>query len=275
MSQLNGDAISQITELAISGVRLNAVENMPCPAVAIPNGLEIVNLERYQDGRYRFRGSLKTTSINDFVKYSIGYSEDLGVRCFIDAEDMTARTIFNLGTIEHPGHADNSALIVLKKTSPFSAVLSVNGRKQGQKELAEWLEDWRDYLLAFDADGNVLDIKQAIGAVRRITIESSRSSDHEDSDFSARRSVMENVEAKSKDIMPAAFEFKCTPYDELQERAIKLRYSILTSQDTPTLVLRIVQLENLQELMAQEFRDILSAKFEKTKIETFIGNFSA
>jgi uncharacterized protein YfdQ (DUF2303 family) len=188
---------------------------------------------------------------------------------------MTARTIFNLGTIEHPGHADNSALIVLKKTSPFSAVLSVNGRKQGQKELAEWLEDWRDYLLAFDADGNVLDIKQAIGAVRRITIESSRSSDHEDSDFSARRSVMENVEAKSKDIMPAAFEFKCTPYDELQERAIKLRYSILTSQDTPTLVLRIVQLENLQELMAQEFRDILSAKFEETQIETFIGNFSA
>ncbi|HFD6683458.1 TPA: YfdQ family protein [Providencia alcalifaciens] len=275
MSQLNGDAISQITELAISGVRLNAVENMPCPAVAVPNGLEIVNLERYQNGRYRFRGSLKTTSINDFVKYSVGYSDAPGVRCFIDAEDMTARTIFNLGTIEYPGHADNSALIVLKKTSPFSAVLSVNGRKQGQKELAEWLEDWRDHLLAFDADGNVLDIKQAIGAVRRITIESSRSSDHEDSDFSARRSVMENVEAKSKDIMPAAFEFKCTPYDELQERAIKLRYSILTSQDTPTLVLRIVQLENLQELMAQEFRDILSAKFEETQIETFIGNFSA
>lgn len=275
MSQLNGDAISQITELAISGVRLNAVENMPCPAVAVPNGLEIVNLERYQNGRYRFRGSLKTTSINDFVKYSVGYSDAPGVRCFIDAEDMTARTIFNLGTIEYPGHADNSALIVLKKTSPFSAVLSVNGRKQGQKELAEWLEDWRDHLLAFDADGNVLDIKLAIGAVRRITIESSRSSDHEDSDFSARRSVMENVEAKSKDIMPAAFEFKCTPYDELQERAIKLRYSILTSQDTPTLVLRIVQLENLQELMAQEFRDILSAKFEETQIETFIGNFSA
>ncbi|MGO2345663.1 MAG: YfdQ family protein, partial [Providencia sp.] len=250
-------------------------ENMPCPAVAVPHGLEIVNLEKYQDNRYRFRGSLKTTSINDFVKYSVGYSDAPGVRCFIDAEDMTARTIFNLGTIEHPGHADNSALIVLKKTSPFSAVLSINGRKQGQKELAEWLEDWRDYLLAFDADGNVLDIKQAISAVRRITIESSRSSDHEDSDFSARRSVMENVEAKSKDIMPAAFEFKCTPYEELKERSIKLRYSILTSQDTPTLVLRIVQLENLEEQIAQEFRDLLASKFEETQIETFIGNFSA
>ncbi|QZY64922.1 YfdQ family protein [Providencia rettgeri] len=275
MSQLNGDAISQITELAIDGVRLEIIENMPCPAVAKPNGLEIVNLERYQEGRYRFRGSLKTTSISDFVKYSVGYSDAPGVRCFIDAEDMSAKTIFNLGTIAAPGHADNSAVIGLKKTSPFSAVLSVNGRRQGQKELAEWLEDWRDFLLAFDAEGNVLDIKQAIGAVRRITIESSRSSDHEDSDFSAKKSIMENVEAKSKDIMPAAFEFKCTPYEELQERAIKLRYSILTSHDTPALVLRIVQLENLEEQMAQEFRDLLASKFEGSQIETFIGNFSA
>ncbi|WP_404462195.1 YfdQ family protein [Providencia rettgeri] len=275
MSQLNGDAISQITELAISGVRLDAVENMPCPAVAKPDGLEIVSLERYQEGRYRFRGALKTTSISDFVKYSVGYADTPGVRCFIDAEDMSAKTIFNLGTIAAPGHADNSAVIGLKKTSPFSAVLSVNGRKQGQKELAEWLEDWREFLLAFDAEGNVLDIKQAIGAVRRITIESSRSSDHEDSDFSANRSVMESVEAKSKDIMPAAFEFKCTPYEELQERAIKLRYSILTSHDTPALILRIVQLENLEEQMAQEFRDLLASKFEGSQIETFIGNFSA
>lgn len=275
MSQLNGDAISKITELAISGVRLGAVESMPCPAVAKPDGLEIVNLEKYQHNRYRFRGSLKTTSISDFVKYSIGYSYADAVRCFIDAEDMSAKTIFNLGTIDAPGHADNSAVIGLKKTSPFSAVLSVNGRKQGQKELAEWLEDWREFLLAFDAEGNVLDIKQAIGAVRRITIESSRSSDHEDSDFSANRSVMESVEAKSKDIMPAVFEFKCTPYEELQERAIKLRYSILTSHDTPALILRIVQLENLEEQMAQEFRDLLASKFEGTQIETFIGNFSA
>lgn len=275
MSQLNGDAISQIKDLTISGVRLGAVENMPCPAVAVPDGLEIINLERYQEGRYRFRGSLKTTSISDFVKYSIGYSDTVGVRCFINAEDMTAKTIFNLGTIALPGHADNSAVIGLKKTSPFSAVLSINGRKQGQKELAEWLEDWKDYLTAFDADGEILDIKKAVGAVRRITIEASRSSDHEDSDFAAKRSVMENVEAKSKDVMPAIFEFTCTPYEELQSRTIKLRYSILTSQDTPTLVLRIVQLENLEEQIAQEFRDLLASKFEGTQIETFIGNFSA
>ena len=40
--------------------------------------------------------------------------------------------------------------------------------------------------MAFDAEGNVIDIKQAINAVRKITIEASRSADHEDRDFGAK-----------------------------------------------------------------------------------------
>ena len=218
---------------------------------------------------------MKTTSISDFVKYSIKNAIDEGVSCFIDANEMSAKTIFNIGTIGEPGHADNTALVKLKQTAPFAALLKIDGVKHRQKELAEWLEDWRDYLMAFDADGNVLDIKQAISAVRRITIESTRSAEHEDHDFSAKRSVLENVEARSKDVMPTAFQFTCTPYDELKERNIKLRYSVLTGGDVPTLVLRIVQLENLEEQIAQEFRNLLCDEFDESEIETFIGKFSA
>lgn len=275
MSQIDGSAISQIKELVISGSRLNKVEGVDCPAVSIPNGLQIKDLEHLQNGRYRFRGSMTTTSITDFVKYSMGYADTIGARCFINAVSMSARTIFNLGTISDPGHADNSALIQLKKAAPFSALMNINGNKLNQKELAEWLEDWRDYLTAIDADGSELDIKKAISSVRRITIEASRSSEHEDTDFSAKRSVLENVEAKSKDVMPVAFEFKCIPYDELSKRVIKVRYSVLTSGDNPAFVLRIVQLENLEEKIAQEFRDLLSLNFKESVIETFIGNFSA
>ncbi|MBW7620714.1 DUF2303 family protein [Citrobacter portucalensis] len=31
----------------------------------------------------------------------------------------------NLGTIDEPGHADNTATLKLKKTAPFSALLSI------------------------------------------------------------------------------------------------------------------------------------------------------
>ncbi|MCW6569640.1 YfdQ family protein [Yersinia ruckeri] len=245
-----------------------------CLTIALPDNVAIHSFEEFQNGRFRFRGNLKTNSIDEYVKYSSGYAGN-GVRCFIDADDMSAKTVFNLGTLEEPGHADNTANLSLKKTAPFRELLAIDGQKKRQKELAEWLEDWREYLMAFDADGNILDIRQAVGAVRRITIESTSSADHEDNDFSGKRSIMETVEAKSKDIMPAGFEFKCVPYEGLGERRFKLRYSILTGGDVPVLVLRIVQLEGEQEKIAQEFRDLLIYKFTGIEIETFIGNFSA
>lgn len=275
MSQLDGTAISQIQNMAVASLSLEAIEKSLCPAIVLPNDFKVSSLENLQEGRFRFRGEMKTTSISDFVKYSIKNAVEEGVSCFIDADEMSAETIFNIGTIGEPGHADNTALVKLKQTAPFSALLKIDGVKHRQKELAEWLEDWRDYLMAFDADGNVLDIKQAISAVRRITIESTRSAEHEDHDFSAKRSVLENVEARSKDVMPTAFQFTCTPYDELKERSIKLRYSVLTGGDVPTLVLRIVQLENLEEQIAQEFRNLLCDEFDESDIETFIGKFSA
>lgn len=275
MSQLDGTAISQIQNMAVASLSLEAIEKSLCPAIVLPNDFKVSSLENLQEGRFRFRGEMKTTSISDFVKYSIKNAVEEGVSCFIDADEMSAETIFNIGTIGEPGHADNTALVKLKQTAPFSALLKIDGVKHRQKELAEWLEDWRDYLMALDADGNVLDIKQAISAVRRITIESTRSAEHEDHDFSAKRSVLENVEARSKDVMPTAFQFTCTPYDELTERNIKLRYSVLTGGDVPTLVLRIVQLENLEEQIAQEFRNLLCDEFDESDIETFIGKFSA
>lgn len=275
MSNLDGAAISQIQNMAVSALSLTAVNQSLCPAVVLPSDFNVKSLEHLQEGRYRFRGAMDTTSISDFVKYSMQHGIEEGVSCFIDADEMAAKTIFNIGTIGDPGHADNTAMVSLKKTAPFASLLNVNGRKSGQKELAEWLEDWRDNLMAFDAEGNVIDIKQAINAVRKITIEASRSADHEDSDFGAKRSVMESVEAKSRDVMPAAFQFTCTLYDELSERAIKLRYSVLTGGEVPVLVLRIVQLEKLEEQIAQEFRDLLADKFEKTEIQTYIGKFKA
>lgn len=275
MSNLDGVAISQIRNMTVAALSLGTVEKSLCPAVVLPGDFDVKSLEHLQESRYRFRGAMDTTSISDFVKYSLQHGIEEGVSCFIDADEMAAKTIFNIGTIGEPGHADNTAIVSLKKTAPFASLLNVNGRKSGQKELAEWLEDWRDNLMAFDAEGDVIDIKQAINAVRKITIEASRSADHEDSDFGAKRSVMESVEAKSRDVMPAAFQFTCTPYDELSERAIKLRYSVLTGGEVPVLVLRIVQLEKLEEQIAQEFRDLLADKFEETEIQTYIGKFKA
>ncbi len=275
MSQnVDSTAITQIQDMVLAQEVNQLIATADCPAVAVPDRVRIQSLENLSASRYRFRGRLTTASIPDFTRYCNGF-EGEGIRCFIDGDAIKAVTVFNLGTLDNPGHADNTADLQLKKTAPFSALLDIDGRKSRQKELAEWLEDWSEYLLAFTADGEVLDIKKAVAGIRQITIESTSSQDHEEKDFSGKRSLMESVEAKSKAVMPAAFEFKCVPYEGLGERRIRLRYSILTGSDIPVLVLRIVQLEAVMEQIANEFRDLLVTQFDGTSVETFIGEFKA
>ncbi|EMO2826524.1 DUF2303 family protein [Klebsiella pneumoniae] len=273
--QLDGSAIKQVQDLVLSGYYMEDIQRLACPTAVLPAGTGIESLERFSSERFRFRGAMETTSIDDFVRYSSGYAkENEKARCFIDADNMLARSIFNIGTLDNPGHADNVASIKLKKTAPFRALLSINGEHLNQKQIAEWLEDWSDYLIAFDADGNTMKIAQAAQAVRRITIQQTNASDHEDGDFSGKKSLMQSIEASSKDVMPVAFEFKCVPYEGLGERAFSLRNSLLKSND-PVFVLRIVQLEAQEEAIANEFRDLLIGKFDGKPVEAFIGTFKA
>ncbi|WP_194205784.1 YfdQ family protein [Superficieibacter sp. 1612_C1] len=266
-------AISKVQELVLSQFLEEKLSSVDCPVAVVPENVNVESLERFSLERYRFRGKLQTFSIEDFARYATGYAA-AGSRCFINADEMRAVALFNLGTLDNPGHADNTAVLSLKKTAPFAALLGINGDRNNQKDLAEWLEDWADYLIGFDAGGAVIDAKKASAAVRKITIESNQSADFEDNDFSGKRSLMESVEARTKDIMPVAFEFKCVPFEGLTERPFKLRLSIITG-DRPVLVLRIVQLETQQEAMAAEFRDLLVEKFKGSDVETFIGTFNA
>ncbi|PTA91275.1 hypothetical protein CWM66_08500 [Kosakonia sp. H7A] len=271
--QVDSTAITQIRDMVLSQLAKEQIDLADCPAVALPKDVGVESLERLYASRFRFRGKMETQSIDDFVRYSSAYAAE-GTRCFINADNMAAVSVFNLGTLENPGHADNKAVLALKRTSPYTALLKINGDRNSQKQLAEWLEDWSEYVTGFDADGQVIEAKRAAAAVRKITIDAIRSAEYEDQDFSGKRSVMESVEAKSKDIMPVAFEFKCIPYEGLAEYRINLRMSILAS-DSPVLVLRITQLETYEEEMAAEFRDLLVEKFKDSGVETFIGTFSA
>ncbi|HED3038279.1 TPA: DUF2303 family protein [Citrobacter freundii] len=275
MSQLDSSTFKQVKDLVLSGYHLNDIHGLACPTALLPEGTGVESLERFSLERFRFRGAMTTTSIDDFARYSKGYaSASEPARCFIDADNMTASSVFNIGTLDNPGHADNVASITLKKTAPFRALLQIDGQRLKQKQIAEWLEDLSDYLLAFDADGNTMQISQAAQAVRRITIQQATQQDHETSDFAGKKSLMQSVEASSKDVMPVAFEFKCVPYEGLGERRFSLRNSLLTS-DEPCFVLRIIQLEAQEEEIANEFRDLLISKFEGESVETFIGNFKA
>ncbi len=117
MSQLNGNAIEKIQELTLAAVHTQELKVTHCPTVMLCCHLGTV-LKALSALTSTASASVvpETTSITDFVRYSVGYAvTDTPARCFIDAESMSARAVFNIGSLDEPGHADNVASIRLKK----------------------------------------------------------------------------------------------------------------------------------------------------------------
>ncbi|WP_349771208.1 DUF2303 family protein, partial [Escherichia coli] len=97
MSQnLDATAINQIHAL-ISAQGVNEIiSKIGADAVALPENFRIHDLEKFNLNRFRFRGALSTASIDDFTRYSKDLADE-GTRCFIDADNMRAVSVLNLG----------------------------------------------------------------------------------------------------------------------------------------------------------------------------------
>ncbi|HET8799658.1 MAG TPA: DUF2303 family protein [Marinobacter sp.] len=257
------------------------LEHTADTAIALPVSVKVEDLEPFLPLRRRYRGAMRTSQIAEFAEYSnlaageVHSSEVFeadGAACFVDPDNMTARTFFNLGTLHEPGHGDHTANLKLPKTAAFEELLSKNGKAMDQKELAEWLEDWAPQLKVTAENGEPLQLPAAVAAVRRITIGAKSESTNEERTFGGRRSAMSEVEAQNKDTLPAFIEYTCEPYHGLDERTFRLRVSLITGE-TPRLIMRIVRLEHHQEEMAKEFREHLIHALDGDLVQTFVGSF--
>ncbi|SFM72215.1 DUF2303 family protein [Marinobacter pelagius] len=248
-------------------------------AVAIPEGVKVADLENYLENRRRYRGSMKTSLIDEFVEFVTTTVDQYGefaadhFPCFVSPEVMKAVAFFNLGEVDAPGHGDHRAYLDLQETESFRELMKINGARLDQRTLAEWLEDWRDHLKTFAEDlETVLPLAAAVSAIRRVTIGTSAEATSEEQTFSSRRSAMAEVEAKHKDQLPAFLHFTCEPYQGLSERTFLIRLSLITG-DKPQFSARIVRLETAREEMAKELEERLRKGFEDTEVRTFVGIF--
>lgn len=269
---MDRSAIHEIQNTAIAAQQQLRTEY---PTVALPDTFKVHDLEQFQDGRNRYRGKMITTSLAEFAEYS---NDQNGQKCFIDTETMIAKTFFNIGNEENPGHGDHTAQLKMENTAAFYELNRKNDTRLNQKEMAEWLEDWRDYIQTkgpASSNGELTDIGiiQALSAVRNITIKASSDSEHSDSDFGAARTTMDKIEANAKDQLPVGFVFKCVPYEGLDEREFFMRMSIIAGREAPVISLRIVKLEQHREDMALELKDKLGDTLEAS-VKRYIGTFA-
>lgn len=106
-------------------------------ALAVANGIKLHDAERYADGRFRFRGTFETKSLLNFAAYVSARQADT---IFVNPENGSAQAFFNLGTREHPGHADDVAELVLAKTKGYEAMLERCDRGMIQRICVEFLD---------------------------------------------------------------------------------------------------------------------------------------
>jgi uncharacterized protein YfdQ (DUF2303 family) len=143
--------------------------------------------------------------------------------------------------------------------------------KLSQKNAAEFLEDWEDNLQVFNQAGESMTIHQATKALRDLTIESAREVNSQVNDFSESMSAMERIEAKNQSSLPSAIVFKCVPYLALSEREIVIKVSLITGGEKPTIGLRLVRIDAIEEEIALEFKELLVAAFEALTLDTYLG----
>lgn len=242
------------------------------PVLALPSDVKLHNIEKFQLERSRFRGALVTHSLTDFANYVVAAKGPAAVG-FVDGDAMACTVYFNLGDTEKPGHGDYSATLTLKKTAAFLALEQAAQRQHAQKDLSDWIEDWAPNLKALDADDKEIDLRKAAGAIRSISIEQARKSEHVVGDMSASRSAMDQIEAKSSEGLPAEFLFTVAPYEGLIARTIRLRVAVLTGGDKPTLRLRWIGEAQLREDLAQEFKQVVQKEVGGSATLT-IGTFN-
>ncbi|CAH9016216.1 putative unknown [Vibrio phage 137E35-1] len=274
-------AIQEILKLENTSRVIDHVNDVKTESnlVVLPDNFTVQNLEKYMPTRDRYRANMTTENIGEFVRYNGVFAKKDQAQCFINAEDMTATSIFDLGTVEAAGHCQNKANLKLKKTASFVELCRLNGSKINQREAAEWIEDYSDYLTAFDEDGGAITISNVSAALRSLTVRKNQNQTNEAQSFQESRSVYESVAVETKEglKMPHSIVFTCVPYNGLKDRAFELRYSQVDSGERPILTFRIKRFEVHGEDMAEEFKEKLDEQLKeaKVKIETYVGSLSA
>jgi uncharacterized protein YfdQ (DUF2303 family) len=269
---MDESAVKLIQQTAIAA-NDNRQSRMPEGTIALPDNFTIHDLEKYLPERRRFRGRLETASLADFVNY---VKENRGDnQGFIDADNLSARVFFNLGDVANPEHGDWTANLKIKSTAAYRALLGVNGQHLIQRDLIEWLEDWNVNVVQFfsDSDDGYIAPGSAIEAIRKIEIKSKKDSTHVEQERRASRSAMEEVEASAGPSLPSRIAFRCEPYLGLPTRDFILRLQVLTSHDDPRLILRVAELEQQQEMIAQDFKEVLIREVGDAATMT-IGTFN-
>lgn len=241
----------------------------PDGAITLPPEWKLHDVQHLLPAPARHKGKFTTPSLS-----SLGiYLADRCAPIFVQADKGIATAVLNAGNHETPGHADDLAIWQPEKTAAYEAFCKATACALGQQMLAEFCEDWTANL-SFYREGDPIPPKQAIAAIRAITIEAAKKVESAVQQLSAARSTLESVAATSKEPLATHIYFKCNPFAGFAERTYACRVAIHTGGPSPAMRLHIIQSEIHTEEIAQEFIDKIIAHPTLKNSQVLEGSYS-
>lgn len=230
-------------------------------SVALPDNYKIHSLEELQQCRNQYRATFTTKSGQSFSDYVANMLETATV--VVSAEKMKAVTVFDAGTTALPGHCKHTAGVQLDRTPAFDALMKCSGERRSQKGMAEFIEDWAEH---FDA-GYEGEVQGLAAIVRTMDVDHAKKFTSTVQNFSQKQTSIEKLEASSSaGELPGFLEFRCIPYPGLTDRAVKLRFSVVTRSDSVEFLLKVIRPQELAEELGREFIDLLAEKLPDAEV---------
>lgn len=248
--------IQQIMDAAVAAATATAKTDNGF--LIVPSTYKVVDLDDFNDGPSRFREKFVTDHFESFASYWHDHASDES-RIYVNKSTMSAKVCFDPGAPGAPSHRSHWAALGLTKTPMLNAMQEVSGKRLTQRQAAEFLEDWRVDLRALDADGNVIDLRKVVAAIRKFDVKGKAESGHVETSLATSKSAFASLEAGNKELIPEYIVANGEPYLGLPKQDILMRLFVhMKVDEAPTFSLSIVRPDSLQEVFAELFVDTLN-----------------
>ncbi|ELY3877963.1 DUF2303 family protein [Acinetobacter baumannii] len=281
MEQLNVDKIAALAIAAQGNLPVQVDKN--ASIAIVPEGFKVHSTEKFNAHRDRFRGTFNTNNIDSFVDYAKARGIE-GLKNFINTNNhLRAEAFFNIGDDALPGHADDTATLILVKKPEFVAFEQANYRRFDQEQLIDLLDDWAEYITFKGkkvVDGQVVDtsisFEKGVRALRKVKLTKGSEVNSHVAEMGYQKSAAESMEATGvDDDLPTTIVLHTESFKGLPIESVFISVRISVKDSDPIFILRFVGKDNHDQKRADQFIEILKGKLASLKGEFYQGVFEA
>lgn len=233
-------------------------------------------LERFQTRPNRFRGTFSTNVLKEFTGY-VTDNADEDSALYVNPKNGTALAFIDQGDPRTPNWGEHTARLDMVYTPEYKALLEFNDTWLGQLPFIDFIEDQPECFRFFDGDFNdYADVSATVAKLRRLKVDSLKSTETVVGNFAHHASAMEQLEIKAAglEIPPAGFDFTAAPYDDFEPFTFRCRLRANADGDRALLKYRIFALDASLNRIADELVEKLKDQLREEPITIYLGEMT-